>query len=143
MACFYCGGVVRHRQQYSDSGAAWKLTLYAYCLVSSMRDQIDALTNKAAYRQGTLMTILIAVSVTMFTIYGTRRLPFFEGCILFFDIIGVFAIVIPLWTLAPMAPSKEVWLDFGSYGGWKNLGLACLIGQMPSGGALIGADGES
>lgn len=89
------------------------------------------------------MTILIAVSVTVFNIYGARRLPFFEGCILFFDIIGVFAILIPLWILAPMASSKEVWLDFGSYGGWKNLGLACLIGQLPSGGALIGADGES
>lgn len=89
------------------------------------------------------MTILIAVSVTVFNIYGARQLHFFEGCILVFDIIGVFAILIPLWVLAPMASSKEVWLDFGSFGGWKNLGLACLIGQLPSGGALIGADGES
>lgn len=89
------------------------------------------------------MTILMAVSATLFVTFAAKALPFFEGCILFFDVMGVFAIMIPLWCLAPMASSHEVWGEFGNLGGWNTLGLAILVGQVPAGGALIGFDGKS
>ena len=51
---------------------------------------------------------------------------------------GFFAIAIPLWVLAPMAPASEVFGTFANYGGWANSGVACLVGLPSLAGTLIG-----
>ncbi|KAF2715999.1 GABA-specific permease [Polychaeton citri CBS 116435] len=90
--------------------------------------------------QNTLMTIAIAGFAVLFNIFGAKRLPMFEGVILFFHILGFFAILIPLWTLAPMSKPSEVFGTFDNFGGWSSVGAACIVGQLASAGAFIGAD---
>ena len=53
---------------------------------------------------------------------------------------GFFAILIPLWVLAPKASATAVFTDFENYGGWSSIGAACVIGQLAAAGAFIGAD---
>jgi hypothetical protein len=86
---------------------------------------------------------MVAILAGMFNIFAARRLPFFEGIMFLVFFGGLFAILIPLWVLAPTVSSKTVWTNFEIWSGWANLGVACAIGQMSSGGAMIGTDGET
>lgn len=90
--------------------------------------------------QGTLITIAVALFAVAFNVWGAKRIPAFEGIILFFHVFGFFAIMVPLWVLAPKAPAREVFTDFKNYGGWSSVGAACVIGQISAAGAFIGAD---
>lgn len=92
------------------------------------------------HRQGTLVTIAVCAFALLFNVFATKRLPLFEGAILFFHIAGFLAINIPLWVLAPKAPSSEVWRHFENSGGWSSVGAAVIVGQLGAAGAFIGAD---
>ena len=92
------------------------------------------------WRQGTLITIAIAAFCVLFNIFGAKHLPLFEGVVFCFHFLGFFAILIPLWILAPKADPSEVFGDFENFGGWSSVGAACVIGQLGAAGAFIGAD---
>lgn len=81
-----------------------------------------------------------ALFAVAFNVFGAKHLPLFEGIILFFNIIGFFAVCIPLWVLAPKAPSSEVWTSFTNGGDWASVGAACIVGLLTPAGAFIGAD---
>ena len=93
-------------------------------------------------RQGTLFTIAIALFAVAFNTFAARHLPTFEGFVLLFHLIGFFAVMIPLWVLAPKVPASEVFgaSGFANYGGWPSIGAACVIGQLAASSALLGAD---
>lgn len=82
----------------------------------------------------------VCVFALLFNIFAAKRLPLFEGVILFFHIFGFFAINVPLWVLAPKASSAEVWTQFDNFGGWSTTGAATIVGQLAAAGAFIGAD---
>jgi len=84
-----------------------------------------------------------ALFAVAFNVFGAKHLPLFEGVILFFNIIGFFAVCIPLWVLAPKASSTEVWTSFTNGGDWASAGAACIVGLLTPAGAFIGADSAS
>ena len=86
------------------------------------------------------MIIAVAFCVSMINIFGAKQLPLFEGIILFVHVVGFFAILIPLWVVAPKAPASEVFGSFSNFGGWPSVGAACVIGQLTATGSLGGAD---
>lgn len=53
---------------------------------------------------------------------------------------GFFAILIPLWILAPRHSSREVWVDFTQNSDWPSMGVACLVAFTGPIYALIGPD---
>ncbi len=83
------------------------------------------------------MTMAVGVFAVSFNAFGAKRLPLFEGLILSFFILGFFAIVIPLWILAPKATASEVFGSFSNFGGWSTTGAACIVGQMAASAAFI------
>jgi len=90
--------------------------------------------------QTTVLTMGVGVFAISFNAFGAKRLPMFEGAVLFFYVVGFFAITIPLWVLAPKAPLNEVFGDFENYGGWSTLGGGIVVGQMAASAAFIGVD---
>ncbi|KAI7091319.1 amino acid transporter-like protein [Hortaea werneckii] len=88
----------------------------------------------------TLLTIGIAGFCTLFNVSFADRLPLVETVMLVLHVLGVFAICIPLWTMAPKSSASETIVKFTSNGGWQNLGLASTIGVVPMIGMLIGYD---
>ncbi|KAF2724292.1 amino acid transporter [Polychaeton citri CBS 116435] len=90
--------------------------------------------------QGTLLTFAIAIFAAAFNTFLAKRLPVFEGIVLFFHIIGFFAMLIPLWVLAPKSSASEVFGDFQNYGGWSSIGTACIVGQLAASSAFVGVD---
>jgi choline transport protein len=92
--------------------------------------------------QGTLMTMMVLLLVTLFNTVFAKRLPLFEGVILFLHIFGFFAILLPLAILSPKAPATEVFgsAGFANYGGWSSIGGACVVGMLTATGSLGGSD---
>ncbi|KAI5255770.1 amino acid permease [Aureobasidium subglaciale] len=97
-------------------------------------------TYTPALWHGTLMTILMAVLAVMVNTLGAKRLPLLEAVILFLHIFGFFAVLTPLWVIAPKISAKEAFTSFANTGGWSSVGAAVVIGQLTAVGSLGGSD---
>lgn len=62
-----------------------------------------------------------------------------EGALLFFDILGLFAVLIPLWVLAPKVSAVDALTTFENGGGWVSIPAACVVGILTPAGAFIGS----
>jgi choline transport protein len=63
-----------------------------------------------------------------------------EAILLLIHIAGFFAILIPLWTLAPRANAKDVFTTFNNGGGWNSEGTSALVGILTAVISLTGSD---
>ena len=88
----------------------------------------------------TLLAIAVVSVAIFFNTYLARKLPMIEGGILLFHVFGFFAVMIPLWVLAPRHSSTDVWTSFTQTGGWPSMGVALLVGISGPVNALIGPD---
>jgi choline transport protein len=95
-------------------------------------------TYTPALWHGTLMTILMAVLAVMVNTLGAKRLPMLEAAILLLHVFGFFAVLIPLWVIAPKISAKEAFTSFSNTGGWSSIGAAVVIGQLTAVGSLGG-----
>jgi amino acid transporter len=90
--------------------------------------------------QGTLLVIAITAFCIIFNTFLAKRLPMVEGMVLIIHIVGFFAVLIPLWILAPRNSAQEVFTEFQNLGGWSTTGLAFMVGLLSPIYTLIGAD---
>ena len=126
------------------SAMGWQVYLAGICfMVGSVIQGLIALNNPDYVYQswhGTLLTIAIIVFSIAFNTILAVRLPLLEGIVLVIHIFGLFAIIVPLWVLAPRGTAKDVLLTFTDNGNWGNTGLASMIGVVTPIGLLIGYD---
>ena len=90
--------------------------------------------------QGTLLIIAISLFSILFNTYQAKRLPLIENLMLVLHICGFFAILIPLWILAPKNSTSAVFTQFSDGGNWGNDGLSCLVGMLSAIFSFIGPD---
>ena len=90
--------------------------------------------------QGTLLVIAITAFCIIFNTFLAKKLPMVEGMVLIIHIVGFFAVLIPLWILAPRNPAQEVFTEFLNLGGWSTTGVAFMVGLLSPIYTLIGAD---
>ncbi|KAK5125220.1 hypothetical protein LTR85_000896 [Meristemomyces frigidus] len=88
----------------------------------------------------TLLTIAIIAFSIVFNTALAVRLPLIEGVVLILHVAGLFAIIIPLWIMAPRGDAHDTLLVFEDNGGWGNTGLSSMIGLTSIVGLLIGYD---
>jgi choline transport protein len=79
---------------------------------------------------GTLLVIAITAFCIIFNTFLAKRLPMVEGMVLIIHILGFFAVLIPLWVLAPRSSASEVFTEFTNIGGWSPTGLAVMVGLL-------------
>ncbi|CZR57703.1 related to amino acid transporters [Phialocephala subalpina] len=89
---------------------------------------------------GTLLVIAITAFCIIFNTFLAKKLPMVEGMVLIIHLLGFFAVLVPLWVLAPRSSPKEVFTDFMNLGGWSSKGLAFMVGLLSPVYTLIGAD---
>ena len=89
---------------------------------------------------GTLLVIAITAFCIIFNTFLAKRLPMVEKMVLAFHLLGFFAVLIPLWVLAPKSSASEVFTEFTNLGGWSTTGLAFMVGLLSPVYTLIGAD---
>ncbi|KAI0475729.1 hypothetical protein GGR56DRAFT_675832 [Xylariaceae sp. FL0804] len=82
--------------------------------------------------------VMVAFSM-LFNTIGAQHRPLFECIILFLYAAGFVAILVPLWDLAPKAPTRAVLTSFKQVGGWGSLGAAYVVGQLTATGSLGGS----
>lgn len=80
--------------------------------------------------QGTLLAFLAVAIAYCGAVYGYRVLPYWQNAVFVVHILAYLGYIIPQWVAAPRATHSEVWLDFENHGGWSNMGLSVLVGQL-------------
>lgn len=76
----------------------------------------------------------------LFNAFAAKRIPLFEGIILFCYILGFFVVILPLWILAPRVPASEVFGKFENFGGWATIGSAIVVAQSTAATSFFGFD---
>ncbi|RKU42407.1 hypothetical protein DL546_005020 [Coniochaeta pulveracea] len=112
-------------------------------LVGTMIQGLITLNNPDYVPQGwhgTLLVIAVTAFCIIFNTVLAQRLPMVEGLVLMVHILGFFAVLIPLWVLAPRASASDVFTTFLNLGGWSSTGLAFFVGLLSPVYTLIGAD---
>ncbi|KAI9367357.1 amino acid/polyamine transporter I [Aspergillus egyptiacus] len=89
---------------------------------------------------GTLLVIAITTFSILFNTFLAKKLPLIEALILIIHIVGLFAIIIPLWVLAPRNNAKAVFTEFNNGGGWNSDATATLVGFSTTITSMIGYD---
>ena len=89
---------------------------------------------------GTLLVIAVVTFCIFFNTSFARKLPLVEGCLVVIHILGLFAIMIPLWILAPRNDAYTALLHFTNGGNWDTMGVAFMIGLLTSLGSMLGFD---
>lgn len=89
---------------------------------------------------GTLLVIAITAFCIIFNTFLAKKLPMVEGMVLIIHLLGFFAVLVPLWVLAPRSSPKAVFTEFSNFGGWSSTGLSFMVGLLAPVYTLIGAD---
>ncbi|EAU39378.1 conserved hypothetical protein [Aspergillus terreus NIH2624] len=89
---------------------------------------------------GTLLVIAITTFSILFNTFLAKNLPMVEALILILHVVGLFAIIIPLWVLSPRNNAKAVFTEFYNGGGWNSDGVATLVGLSTTITSMIGYD---
>src|SRR4051794_191873 len=122
----------------------WQTGLASLAFLAGTMIQGLLVLNYADYSfqqwHGTLLVIAITAFCIIFNTVLAKRLPMVEGIVLIIHILGFFAVLIPLWVLAPRGAPKEVFTEFLNLGGWSTTGLAFMVGLLSPIYTLIGAD---
>lgn len=89
---------------------------------------------------GTLLAIVCQLMAYMINVYGSRALPRWQNAFFALHVLAYFAYIIPIWVSAPKTSHSEVWTSFQNDGGWPNMILAVLVGQLTGIAAEVGID---
>lgn len=87
-----------------------------------------------------MLVIAVCSFSVLFNTALAKKLPLVEALLLVLHVLGLFAIIIVLWTLAPTAKANDVWLEFTNAGGWNSYGTATMVGLLSPVISTIGFD---
>ena len=90
--------------------------------------------------QGTLLAIAAAAVSYIAVVYGAMSLPYGQFAVFALHVGAYFAYLVPIWVNSPRVSHERVWSDFQNTGGWSNLGLAVLVGQLTGISEQVGID---
>jgi len=88
----------------------------------------------------TLLVLLTLGIAYAGNVYGSKILPYWQNAVFAIHLMAYFGFIIPIWVNAPRASSREVWVEFTWSGGWTNLPLAAMIGQLSGIFTQVGID---
>src|SRR6266480_4845910 len=90
--------------------------------------------------QATLLVIGAVGIAYIGNVFGSKILPYWQNTVFAIHVMAYFAFIIPIWVNAPRASSRQVWTEFSNSGGWPNLGLSVMIGQLSGIYTQVGID---
>jgi amino acid transporter len=89
-------------------------------------------------RQGTLFVFATVLLIWVVNTYLIGIVPFLQNVFMWTHVLAFLAIVIVLWTKAPLNSASDVFTKFTNEGGWSSTGLSLMIGQITAIYALVG-----
>lgn len=89
---------------------------------------------------GSLLVIAVACVTVLTNIFDSKLIPHAQNAIFALSFMAFVAFLVPIWVNAPLAESRDVWAGWEDKGGWGNLGLSVMVGQLPAIAAFQGID---
>lgn len=90
--------------------------------------------------QGCLLALGVLAICYVANVYGAKTLHYWQNAFFLLHILAYFAYIIPIWVNAPAATHHQVWSEFENDGGWSNMALAILVGQLTGISEQVGID---
>jgi choline transport protein len=90
--------------------------------------------------QASLLVIINVGVVLLVNIYGAGVLPHLQTGFALMHCVWFIAVIAVLWTRAPQATAKDVFMSFENMSGWPSMGLSLCVGQISAIWGLIGSD---
>lgn len=90
--------------------------------------------------QGTLLVIATIILVFLFNYFGNKFLPHMQNIVLALHTLLYLCLILPVWILAPHTTADVVFTKFEQTGGWPNMHIAVLAGQLSGIAAMTGVD---
>ncbi|KAL4816103.1 amino acid/polyamine transporter I [Aspergillus spinulosporus] len=122
----------------------WQATFATACyLTGTMIQGVSVLTHPEytpSYWHPTMYYWAVVAFAVGINIVGRSVLPRLEGLILVVHILGFFAVIIPLVSLAEITSAKDVFAQFVNEGGWSSDGLSFFVGLIGCVFAFAGGD---
>ena len=88
--------------------------------------------------QGTLLVFAMVLLLYIVNIWGASWWPKIQNGLMVLHTLGFLVVIIVLWVCAPHQSAKAVFTEFTNEGGWSNLGLSVMVGQITAIYALLG-----
>ncbi|KAK6430602.1 hypothetical protein LTR95_013241 [Oleoguttula sp. CCFEE 5521] len=89
---------------------------------------------------GSLLVIANVLITVIGNIFLTRYIPRVQTAFFVLHILTFFAVMIPICINAPKASARDVFADFQNLGGWPNMGVAIMAGQLSAIYMMCGMD---
>lgn len=89
---------------------------------------------------GTLLVIAAVVIAIAINTLLAKSLPMAEFLILFLHVAGLFAIIIPLFVMAPKNSASVALLEVTNSGGWSTTGTSFMVGLLTPLSSMMGMD---
>ncbi|KAL2829432.1 amino acid/polyamine transporter I [Aspergillus cavernicola] len=80
--------------------------------------------------QGTLFVFAMILVIYIFNVYAADSMPVLNNLLMIFHVLSWTVIIIVLWAMAPHRTAKSVFTEWSNQGGWSNMGLSVMIGQI-------------
>ncbi|KAK5678001.1 hypothetical protein LTR17_027686 [Elasticomyces elasticus] len=87
-----------------------------------------------------LLMVSIGIIGTIMNTFGAGRLPILDGVVFVLHIFWWFAVIIPLWLLAPKASSTDIFRTLSTFGGSSTIGTAVFVWTITATGSFAGSD---
>ncbi|KAL8969243.1 MAG: hypothetical protein Q9183_002093 [Haloplaca sp. 2 TL-2023] len=120
----------------------WQAGYLSVCFIVGTVIQGLVILNNPSYIperwHGTLMVWAITAFCVIVNTAAVKKLPGLQVAVSLIHILGLFAVVIPLWVLSPRASGREALLTYTNGGGWPTTGLSAIISLLSPVGSLTG-----
>ncbi|KAL4882460.1 amino acid/polyamine transporter I [Aspergillus karnatakaensis] len=79
---------------------------------------------------GTLFVFAMILIIYIFNVYAADAMPVLNNLLMIFHVLSWSVILIVLWAMAPHRTAKAVFTEWSNQGGWNNMALSVMIGQI-------------
>lgn len=88
--------------------------------------------------EGTLLVFACVLFIFAVNYWAAHIWPHLQNGLMLLHILGFLVTIIVLWVYADHNTPQQVWLEFTSEGGWGNIGLSLMVGQITAIYSLLG-----
>ncbi|KAK2731832.1 hypothetical protein FQN57_003081, partial [Myotisia sp. PD_48] len=122
----------------------WQCAIVTIAYLAGTTIQGLIILNNSSYSpqmwHGTMLIIAISTFSIIFNTFLAKKLPVVEALLLILHVVGLCAIIVPLWVLSPRNNARYVFTEFTNKGGWNGIGTSVLVGLPTVIASMIGFD---
>lgn len=122
----------------------WQGSIVGLAFVAGTSIEGLIILNNASYTpepwHGTLLVIAVVAAAIIINIFSAKRMPVIQSILLFVHVLGLFAVLIPLWVMGPQNSAEKAFTELINAGNWSSMGTAIMVGLLTPLTTMMGFD---